>query len=330
VFTTTIANKIIVQLKELTKTPVSLFNEKGIFLASSEKKIDLTSVNDMEKHPLFYFNYHFGFLSFNDTEDAQFFPLVKAFIEMFYGQQLLLKEESFSNKTIESFIESIEENSLNSEEIKKLEQRLGLLFSPPYQIAIGQIDHDKTYVLQLITNIFKDTSVLTHFFSNNRFCFISFTNSSTYFQSKLKELNNQLHSISVPYQIGVSQEIISYNLLHKAWKEAMDAFLYSSNDLVFYNEILLESLILSSNKTKREEFMRNILKDLTEKYDETIENFCKYNLNIADCSKAMFIHRNSLIYRLKKINEITGLDPMKANDVFLLKIALKIKKIDFQ
>ena len=107
-------------------------------------------------------------------------------------QKYVAKYSELKKKINISSDQDDEENSENSEEIKKLEQRLGLLFSPPYQMAIGKIDHDKTYVLQLITNIFKDTSVLTHFFSNNRFCFISFTNSSTYFQSKLKELNHQM------------------------------------------------------------------------------------------------------------------------------------------
>ncbi|KGA99017.1 hypothetical protein AJ85_15805 [Alkalihalobacillus alcalophilus ATCC 27647 = CGMCC 1.3604] len=54
----------------------------------------------------------------------------------------------------------------------------------------------------------------------------------------------------------------------------------------------------------------------------------KCNLNIGDCAKKMFIHRNSLIYRLKKVKEITGYNPQELSDVIPLQLAIWLREMD--
>jgi len=58
---------------------------------------------------------------------------------------------------------------------------------------------------------------------------------------------------------------------------------------------------------------------------ETLQGFFDNNLSITQTAKALFIHRNTLLYRLERVKKITGLDPKKFDDAVLLRIALKMK-----
>jgi len=58
---------------------------------------------------------------------------------------------------------------------------------------------------------------------------------------------------------------------------------------------------------------------------ETLQGFFDNNLSITQTAKALFIHRNTLLYRLERVKKITGLDPKKFDDAVQLRIALKMR-----
>lgn len=49
--------------------------------------------------------------------------------------------------------------------------------------------------------------------------------------------------------------------------------------------------------------------NLTEKEKEVILGFANGNMNIGECARLMYVHRNTIYYHLKNIKEKTGLDP---------------------
>ena len=83
----------------------------------------------------------------------------------------------------------------------------------------------------------------------------------------------------------------------------------------------------------RDEYVQHIFnsnisekrKELKPVFWETLEVFFEYNMNITNTAKAIFVHRNTLIYRLEKVKQVTGLDPRKFNEALQLYIALKMK-----
>lgn len=58
-----------------------------------------------------------------------------------------------------------------------------------------------------------------------------------------------------------------------------------------------------------------------------IEEFFKYNLNVAETSRNSFLHRNTLLYRLNKIHSITGLNIRNFDDAVAFKILTKVYKL---
>ena len=59
---------------------------------------------------------------------------------------------------------------------------------------------------------------------------------------------------------------------------------------------------------------------------QTIEKFFENNLNVSETSRQLFIHRNTLVYRLDKLQKATGLDLRVFEDAITFKIAMMVVK----
>jgi len=58
----------------------------------------------------------------------------------------------------------------------------------------------------------------------------------------------------------------------------------------------------------------------------TIQKFFENNLNVSETSRKLFVHRNTLVYRLEKIRKLTGLDLRRFDDAIVFKVALMVKR----
>ena len=58
----------------------------------------------------------------------------------------------------------------------------------------------------------------------------------------------------------------------------------------------------------------------------TVEKMFENNLNISEAARQLFIHRNTLVYRLDKIHKSTGLDLREFEDAMMFKVVMMIKK----
>ena len=67
---------------------------------------------------------------------------------------------------------------------------------------------------------------------------------------------------------------------------------------------------------------------MTEVTQETIRTFLESDLSLTETSKKLFIHRNTLIYRLDKIREDTGLDIRNFHDALILRILLLLNEMN--
>jgi carbohydrate diacid regulator len=75
-------------------------------------------------------------------------------------------------------------------------------------------------------------------------------------------------------------------------------------------------------------FSKDIVKKISEHHDlqNTLECYLDSDLSLTRTARTLKIHRNTLVYRLGKVEEITGLDPKSFNDAFQLRIALILDK----
>ncbi len=78
-------------------------------------------------------------------------------------------------------------------------------------------------------------------------------------------------------------------------------------------------------------FIKEIFTDVSpDDFDEetlsTINKFFENNLNVSETSRQLYIHRNTLVYRLDKLDRSTGLDLRVFDDAITFKIALMVVK----
>ena len=134
---------------------------------------------------------------------------------------------------------------------------------------------------------------------------------------------------------------LSYSFMFESLADLPEAFretslalrvgsLFYSEQTVFpYNELGVGRLIYQLPVTLCENFLKEIFgPDVPESFDDdtlgTINRFFQNNLNIAETSRQLHMHRNTLIYRLEQIEKRTGLDVRLFEDAMTFKIAIMV------
>lgn len=101
--------------------------------------------------------------------------------------------------------------------------------------------------------------------------------------------------------------------------------------IVSYDHLGIARLIYQLPTTLCDTFLKEIFaKGTMETLDKetlfTIQKFFENNLNVSETSRKLFIHRNTLVYRLDKIHKTTGLDLREFDQAIVFKIALMVRK----
>ena len=122
----------------------------------------------------------------------------------------------------------------------------------------------------------------------------------------------------------------------RSYKEAQIALevskiFYEDASVIAYNQLGIGRLIYQLPLPLCKMFIREVFGDYSpDSIDEetlaTIDKFFENNLNVSETSRQLFIHRNTLVYRLDKIQKNTNLDLRNFEDAIAFKIALMVVK----
>lgn len=105
----------------------------------------------------------------------------------------------------------------------------------------------------------------------------------------------------------------------------------NEEQVIPYNEIGIERLVYGMPISMCKDFMDEVFGgDVPEIFDNetavTVEKMFENNLNISEASRQLFIHRNTLVYRLDKIHKNTGFDLREFEDAMMFRMVMMIKK----
>ena len=122
----------------------------------------------------------------------------------------------------------------------------------------------------------------------------------------------------------------------RSYKEAKMALnvgkvFYEDQDIIAYSTLGIGRLIYQLPIPLCKRFIKEIFNtqtpdDFDEETLQTIDKFFENSLNVSETSRQLFIHRNTLVYRLDKIQKSTGLDLRIFEDAITFKIALMVEK----
>jgi carbohydrate diacid regulator len=129
----------------------------------------------------------------------------------------------------------------------------------------------------------------------------------------------------------VVQELKDVSKSYKEAKMALDVgkIFYAEKNVMAYSALGIGRLIyqLPINLCRifiQEVFGDNIPEELDEETLMTINKFFENNLNVSETSRQLFVHRNTLVYRIEKIQKSMGLDLRNFDDALTFKIALMV------
>jgi carbohydrate diacid regulator len=142
--------------------------------------------------------------------------------------------------------------------------------------------------------------------------------------------------LAVKTVIGVGTITNHVRDLARAYKEAQVAIevgkvFDTECSIINYENLGIGRLIYQLPTTLCEMFLREVFKKnpidaLDQETLFTINKFFENNLNVSETARKLFVHRNTLVYRLEKIKKITGLDLREFDDAITFKVALMVKK----
>ncbi len=152
-------------------------------------------------------------------------------------------------------------------------------------------------------------------------------------RSIVDTLNSEFYTRAV---IGIGTVVDNVRELARSYKEAQVAIevgkvfdvekvimSYSNlgiGRLIYYLPTTLCNMFLA------EVFKKGSIDSLDHETLFTIQKFFENNLNVSETSRKLFVHRNTLVYRLEKIRRLTGLDLKEFDDAIVFKVALMVRK----
>lgn len=144
-------------------------------------------------------------------------------------------------------------------------------------------------------------------------------------------LNSEaMSAVRISYGTIVN-EIKQVSKSYKEAKMALDVgkIFYAEKDIVAYSTLGIGRLIYQLPVPLCEMFMHEVFgENMPDTFDDetlmTINKFFENNLNVSETSRQLFVHRNTLVYRLEKLQKSTGLDIRVFEDALTFKIALMV------
>lgn len=137
--------------------------------------------------------------------------------------------------------------------------------------------------------------------------------------------------LMIKVSIGIGNEVKSFSEVSASFFQARTALrlsrYFAFNGTVHtYNEYMLMRMLEDIPSDRRKEYLSSFLSEevkalLSDREIEvTADGFFESNLNLSEASRKLYIHRNTITYRLDKIERVTGLDIRKFSDAVSFRV----------
>ncbi|SKC38248.1 PucR family transcriptional regulator [Maledivibacter halophilus] len=230
----------------------------------------------------------------------------------------LFLTENFKKLTKDDFIKGIIFEEFSKDEIKEFSGKFGIQYNSKAKVFLIKISEDNIDdVENIISNIYPEEIVIR--LDGNTLAFIKIIGNDEYNDEIPRNIYDTIFS-ELLYEpiIGVGTTVQNIIELNESYKRAnilikLGKKFINNNKIYDYDDLLLPIVI--------DKLDINSLKDLIKSSDYNLEEiladnellltadkFLENSLNISDTARKLYIHRNTLIYRLNKIENITGLD----------------------
>ena len=341
------------QMKDVIGRTIGIIDENGIIIACSElSKIGESKQRIREElsystDAVIYEGYTYRFINGSEKNDCICFveggdshaSSMTSLLAIFLGNMKSLYDEKYDKG---SFIKSILlDNILPSDIYIKSnelhfasdEHRIVLVVkcqnssvTPPYEVVQEIIGaSEKDYVINISE---QDVVIVREVAPETE------SKDMEPFARNIIEVAHAKHGIKA--MVGISSVVDNLKDLARAYKEARIAFEVGKvfdieKPIISYENLGIGRLIYQLPTTLCEMFLSEVFKkgsleSLDRETLMTVQSFFENNLNVSETSRKLFVHRNTLVYRLEKIRKLSGLDLREFDHAVTFKVALMVKK----
>ncbi|MBQ7120123.1 MAG: helix-turn-helix domain-containing protein [Oscillospiraceae bacterium] len=345
----------ILQMKEATDRTIGVMNVSGEVVACTEQSLKgtiresaLSSLEEMigsymvrdgdTYKPVATPGARFEYVVFVSGED-EYARSLCVMAALAIGNAKKYYDEKHDRAT---FIKNIILDNILSGDIYMKANELRMPLDVPHIVyLIRQVDQPDNAAVDVVANMFPDKSrdfVVS--ISESELALISEV-SGNYetrdFVKTAEKIRDTLNAeILSKTEIGIGTVAPTLKDLAVSYKEAQSAInigkmFDTERDVMSYESLGIGRLIYQLPTTVCEMFLSEVFEDssidgLDSETLMTIQKFFENNLNVSETSRNLFVHRNTLVYRLEKIKKITGLDLREFDHAIIFKVALMVKR----
>ncbi|QED47658.1 CdaR family transcriptional regulator [Cytobacillus dafuensis] len=262
---------------------------------------------------------------------SQYGELLKKMTELFVQESYYAEQIEWTSRALEAFVFDWLQDKTWTSEFYNRASILGINLNVDRQLILGSFDNLPTMTERELWNQLKqrqhtDKNNIYIRWGNNRFLFLLTPQKKHALLDYLKHLKTQMETnFSVNIYFGVGKAVKPNNV-RESFNQADRALTVAqkTNSTIFEEDLKIEMLLQEvSEKTKRE-FVQRTIGKLTSEKDliETLYAYIQENQSIKNTAELLHIHINTLHYRLKRIEELTNLNPKDFQSLVTLHLSL--------
>lgn len=355
-----LAEKIIMELRKLLEEDVIVVNTKGIIIASTDperintfhegaliasQRKDKLVITESDQTilkgvkaginlPIFFQGNVVGIIGITGKPDAvsPYGEIIRKMTELLISESYYTEQFDWQSRSVEAFLlDWIQLKEWNEDFLNKA-KLLHIDVQTKRRVLIAEVEtdastlHRESWLSILSWNEKGEKETISRWGNNRIIYLLSADKQNTYYKEKAKRFHQFLMTrlkTNVSIGIGLSVPPIQLKTSFHQAERALNSR-KSKNDIIFDEDLAFEMILDEINEQTKEDFVARTIQPLLKEKEllQTLRTLIDNHFSLKKTSETMHIHINTLHYRLKKITDLTNLNPRNLDDLFILYLAL--------
>jgi len=320
---------------------VETFHEGALLAIKERKNVIITS--EMEKTlkgvkaginlPVFFQNKAVGVIGITGEPNkvSHYGELLKKMTELLIQENYYIEQMEWNSRVLEAFVFDWLQNNDWSTEFYDRAALLEIDLQVDRQVVLGSFDSPPPITERTIWDQLQQRNRSEHKniyirWGNDRFLILFTRQGKGSVLHSLQKMKTQIETdfhLKVAFGVG---KYVPATQLRKSFLQAERALLSAkkTHSITFDDDLKLEMLLQEIKEETRKDYVRRTIGFLISEDEllETLHIFIEENQSIKNTADLLHIHVNTLHYRLKKIEELTTLNPRQFKHLVILYLAL--------
>lgn len=344
---------VLKEMKDISHTNFYLFSKEGAFLAGTQNMEDREAVEeavlvfrDSIADSQIAYGYHFQkllirgqieYILLSDMSSSGEYSFVIA--QMAASQIKNLHLMIYTPMDEQQYLKQLIMGSIDEEQFRRTVHRR----KPdeyPRMLYVLEFDSEKTEIaLETLKNLFmQDAQDYLIDMDDNQLVLIK--NISGWKEDEYHEvahmmIDNIQSEAMINVRVGYGKSVNQLSQLAKSYKDACMALkvckiFQPKESVAVYGQLGIGQLIYQLPMDLCQQFLHEVFVEnqqelLDEEMLATVDKLFENNLNISETARQLYIHRNTLVYRLERMQKILGLDIRLFEDAMMFRIAMMVQ-----